>query len=42
MFCFQHGESEFNAKGKIGGDSELSDRGWEVRIFFNFLFACFN
>ena len=27
LFFFQHGESEYNLLGRIGGDSELSDRG---------------
>jgi 6-phosphofructo-2-kinase/fructose-2,6-biphosphatase 2 len=25
----QHGESMYNVEGKIGGDSDLSPRGWE-------------
>ncbi|KAG8196323.1 hypothetical protein JTE90_013808 [Oedothorax gibbosus] len=29
IYLTRHGESEFNALGKIGGDSELSERGWE-------------
>lgn len=29
IYLTRHGESEFNVLGKIGGDSELSDRGWE-------------
>ena len=28
---FQHGESMMNLQGRIGGDSELSPRGREVR-----------
>lgn len=27
VFCFQHGESEQNLDGRIGGDSNLSPRG---------------
>jgi hypothetical protein len=32
LLCFliQHGESEFNLKGRIGGDSDLSPRGHKV------------
>ena len=30
LFFFQHGESEFNLKGRIGGDSDLSPHGWSV------------
>jgi len=26
----RHGESEFNIQGRVGGDSDLSDRGKEV------------
>ncbi|GFX61064.1 hypothetical protein TNCV_4117142 [Trichonephila clavipes] len=29
IYLTRHGESEFNALGKVGGDSELSERGWE-------------
>ncbi|GIX96425.1 hypothetical protein CDAR_113981 [Caerostris darwini] len=29
IYFTRHGESEFNALGKVGGDSELSERGWE-------------
>jgi 6-phosphofructo-2-kinase/fructose-2,6-biphosphatase 2 len=25
----QHGESMYNVEGKIGGDSDLSERGWQ-------------
>lgn len=27
VISFQHGESQFNVEGKIGGDSDLSERG---------------
>ena len=30
VLFFQHGESEFNLKGRIGGDSDLSPHGWRV------------
>lgn len=29
IYLTRHGESEMNIDSKIGGDSELSDRGWE-------------
>ncbi|KOX72420.1 6-phosphofructo-2-kinase/fructose-2,6-bisphosphatase [Melipona quadrifasciata] len=29
IYLTRHGESVMNLEGKIGGDSELSDRGWE-------------
>ncbi|XP_055947240.1 6-phosphofructo-2-kinase/fructose-2,6-bisphosphatase-like [Argiope bruennichi] len=29
IYLTRHGESVFNALGKVGGDSELSERGWE-------------
>ncbi|KFM75051.1 6-phosphofructo-2-kinase/fructose-2,6-bisphosphatase, partial [Stegodyphus mimosarum] len=29
IYLTRHGESDFNVLGKIGGDSELSERGWE-------------
>lgn len=29
MTSSQHGESQFNVEGKIGGDSPLSERGWQ-------------
>ncbi|KAF3422625.1 hypothetical protein E2986_13940 [Frieseomelitta varia] len=29
IYLTRHGESAMNLEGKIGGDSELSDRGWE-------------
>ncbi|GFS44256.1 hypothetical protein TNIN_307111 [Trichonephila inaurata madagascariensis] len=29
IYLTRHGESEFNALGKVGGDSGLSERGWE-------------
>lgn len=35
---FQHGESILNLKGRIGGDAELSDRGWEVMFTVDFFF----
>ncbi|KAK0551798.1 Fructose-2,6-bisphosphatase [Tilletia horrida] len=28
IFFSRHGESQFNVQGKIGGDSDLSERGW--------------
>jgi len=28
IFMSRHGESQFNLEGKIGGDSDLSERGW--------------
>lgn len=28
IFFSRHGESEFNVQGKIGGDADLSERGW--------------
>ncbi|KXS09375.1 fructose-2,6-bisphosphatase [Gonapodya prolifera JEL478] len=28
IYFTRHGESEFNVEGKIGGDSNLSERGW--------------
>lgn len=28
IFLSRHGESQFNVEGKIGGDSDLSERGW--------------
>lgn len=28
IFLSRHGESEYNVQGKIGGDSDLSERGW--------------
>lgn len=28
IFFSRHGESQFNVEGKIGGDSDLSERGW--------------
>lgn len=31
IYLCRHGESEFNLKGKIGGDSGLSNRGKKVR-----------
>lgn len=38
LFNFQHGESILNLKGRIGGDAELSDRGWEVIFTLKFFF----
>lgn len=32
IYLCRHGESEFNLKGKIGGDSGLSNRGKKVRV----------
>lgn len=29
IFISRHGESQFNVEGKIGGDSDLSERGWQ-------------
>ncbi|XP_022236927.1 6-phosphofructo-2-kinase/fructose-2,6-bisphosphatase 4-like, partial [Limulus polyphemus] len=29
IYLTRHGESKFNLQGRIGGDSELSERGWE-------------
>lgn len=29
IFFSRHGESQYNVEGKIGGDSNLSERGWE-------------
>lgn len=29
IYLTRHGESVMNLEGKIGGDSELSERGWE-------------
>ncbi|KAL5014047.1 hypothetical protein ScPMuIL_008317 [Solemya velum] len=29
IYLTRHGESEMNLKGRIGGDSDLSERGWE-------------
>ncbi|KAG1711204.1 6-phosphofructo-2-kinase/fructose-2,6-bisphosphatase 3 [Nymphon striatum] len=29
IYLTRHGESEFNVNGKIGGDSNLSERGWK-------------
>lgn len=31
IYLCRHGESEFNLKGRIGGDSGLSNRGKKVR-----------
>ena len=31
IYICRHGESEYNVQGRIGGDSELSDRGKKVR-----------
>ena len=28
IFISRHGESQYNVEGKIGGDSDLSERGW--------------
>ena len=30
IYICRHGESEYNVQGRIGGDSELSDRGKKV------------
>lgn len=32
IYLCRHGESEFNLKGRIGGDSGLSPRGREVSV----------
>src|SRR2546422_4694846 len=29
IYLTRHGESVFNLQGRIGGDAELSERGWE-------------
>lgn len=29
IYLSRHGESQYNVEGKIGGDSDLSPRGWE-------------
>ncbi|XP_076369704.1 6-phosphofructo-2-kinase/fructose-2,6-biphosphatase isoform X2 [Tachypleus tridentatus] len=29
IYLTRHGESKFNLQGRIGGDAELSERGWE-------------
>lgn len=29
IFFSRHGESQYNVEGKIGGDSDLSERGWQ-------------
>lgn len=29
IYLTRHGESNYNLVGRIGGDSELSERGWE-------------
>lgn len=34
IYICRHGESEYNVQGRIGGDSELSDRGKKVRNIF--------
>lgn len=38
IYLTRHGESVFNVMGKIGGDSELSERGWEyARMLSKFI-----
>jgi len=32
LLCVQHGESEMNDMGRIGGDSDLSAHGQEVGV----------
>lgn len=34
---FQHGESELNLVGRIGGDADLSERGRQVRSFLKLI-----
>lgn len=40
IYLCRHGESEFNLKGKIGGDSGLSNRGKKVRRNVSLGFGC--
>ncbi len=32
---FQHGESRHNVEGKIGGDADLSEQGWQYAEVLN-------